>query len=295
MKKLKLDRPNELQLVRLRDIAPSDDNVRLFIERESLGHLRQRYRQWAQNPATVLPDPPVVRYRDGAQILELLAGHRRVEAAHMEGLDSIPARVVCMTDEEAYEFIILANQYEGVTTAELAFKAAEMERLGFERERISEVLGGVSVGRYLHVGRLLAPDLFTDEPKLCDPSITLWEEAAQHGLHHFMFCFHNWNAGVWNEEMCRKRFRTTGRPRELPLDNKAKGVRLSITKDGRQIKLIGTVDLDMWTDDELDLLFDQFVDDFYYTVRNGTANRETTGFGRRRVVNYNPSTLGERA
>jgi hypothetical protein len=206
----------------------------------------------------------------------------------------MPVRVVYMSDEEAYEFIVQANDHEGLTTAELAFKAAEMDRLGFTRERISEVLGGVSAGRYIYVGRMLSPDWFTDAQKLCDPSITLWEEAAIRGMPHFHTCFHNWNAGVWDDETCRKRFRTTGKVRELPLDNKAKGVRLSVTKDGRQLKLIGTVNLDMWTDEEIDQLQDQFLTDLRYTLRNGVANREGPGFGRRIVVNYNPSTLGDR-
>jgi hypothetical protein len=285
--------PDELQLIPIEFIAPSENNVRLFVERESLEELRTRYLRWMDDDSTILPDPPVVRYRGPELHLELLAGHRRLVSANDVGIEALPVRVVTMTDEEAYEFIVLANQYESVTTVELAFKAAEMERLGFEGKRIAKVLGGVSLSRYLVVGRMLHPDMFTDLVKRCNPGIALWYEAARLGRAHFVHCFHQWDAGIWNEEDCARKFRVLPGRRELPLDNKDKGIRMSVSKDGRKYKVIGTLDLDMYTDEELMCVFEKWVRDTKYTLRNGVHNRETTGFGPRTVVNYNPETILE--
>jgi hypothetical protein len=247
--------PNTLQLIPLDIIDPSEDNIRLFIERESLAQLRAAYRAFKLDPeGTLLPDPPVVRFKGKDQPLELLAGHRRIHGATDEGLEYLPCRVVTADDPEAYLFIISANQYETITTVELAYKAAEMERLGFSNEDILKMLNKrVGITRYLTVGRFIEPDEFSDVEKKCDPSIQLWFEAAVIGEDHFRYCFANWNAGLWDEEECRIRFRRRRKGRSLPIDHDKKGART--TRDNRIYRVRATFDLDMLTRDEFDANF----------------------------------------
>lgn len=289
--RVKLGIPNQTQRIRLSWVEPNEQNSRLFVELESLEELTGRYSRWRDDPHTVLPSPPVVRYRGQERKLELLGGHRRVMAASLAGLTWLPMRLVEMEDQEAYEFLLEANHYAEITTAEKAFKAAEMLRLGFSEERIGKLLGGVAANRYAGVGQLIHPEMFTNLPKLCDPSITLWREAAQFGTEHFLYCFRNWDAGVWDEAACWTKFRRRGI--DLPLDNTEKGIRMSTSADGRRLKIRGTLDLDLYTEEELRQVAELFIRDFRYSIRNGICNRDEEGFGLRVVTNYNPISLEE--
>lgn len=286
---LRLDDPNQLQMVDLEWVEPNEDNVRLFVEKLSLRNLEAIYERWLQDPSTVLPDPPIVRYKgvrpDGTPRLVLLAGERRVTAARNKGVQYLPVRVVAnMSDEEAYLFVLRHNDVAGLTTVELAYRAVEMDRLGFSHEEISRELGGVAVPRYLVVGSMVNPDLFTDDEKLCDPSIVEWYEAAQFGKEHFDWCFHNWNAGLWDAEMCAKNFRKRGKA--LPLDNAEKGFR--VTFNNHRLVVRGQCDLS-FLDDETAL---KMLDELEDMVRAAKVLLKRDGnFGKRTVVLINPITV----
>jgi hypothetical protein len=281
---------NQLQPVRLEDIEPSSENVRLFVAQKGLGNLQEIYANYAAGKDPVLPDPPVLRWRGKGQKLEILSGHRRVTAAGLAGVTALPCRVLKLDDEQAYHFIVSANESEGITTVEVAYRAYQMSLLGFENHEIVERLGanGVSLNRYLQVGALVDPDAFTDNSKQCDPGITLWHDAAVRGPEHFEQCFRAWDAGLWDEKMCERLFRQADSA--LPLDNKAKGIRVSVSKDGRQMKVIGTLDLDMLTEAELLGISSRAVAHMLSLVHRAAEN-PVRGFGPRVVANYNPETL----
>lgn len=290
----KLDAPNELQLVPLRFIEPSKNNVRLFFERESLSALRSVFRGHRAGEKVVLPDAPIIRYV-GTQWappdamcteprFELLAGARRVTAATLEDVDALPCRIVEMTDEEAYKFILDHNDVAGLTTAELAFRAAEMDRLGFSHDEISEQLGGAAAYRYIGVGLQINPDWFTDTAKLCDPSIVEWYEATLFGPEHFKFCFDHWNQGIWDEKNCAKMFRRRGIA--LPVDNAEKGFR--ITFDTNRFVLRGQIDLDIVDHETAQYM----LEDLAATI--STAKMKLSvheHFGTRVVEHINPTTV----
>lgn len=292
--KLKTHAPNELQNVLLDWVHPSGENVRRFIERGDLAELREIYAAMKRGEEVIAPDAPVLRFmgwdstrtgrRVSVPILNILAGERRLTAATLEGVDALPCRVVTMTDEEAFRFIMAHNNVAGLTTAELAFRAAEMDRLGFSNDEISKDLNGVSAGRYIAVGQMIDPEWFTDDPKLCDPSIIQWFEAAQYGAKHFKECFLAWNAGLWNEKQCAQRFRKRGTA--LPLDNAERGFR--VTFDENRLVVRGQVDLDFTEEEVAEQMLKELRS--YLRIAQDRVKNDSD-FGARQVVIVNPMTI----
>lgn len=284
----RIDAPNDVQNVSLALVDPTKVNVRLFVERESLSKLRARYQQWLSGEEVVLPDPPVLRYLGftdaGAPRFEILAGERRVTAASLENVQYLPCRIVVMTDEEAFRFILDHNDVAGLTTVELAYRAAEMEALGYSNDEISDALKGASAGRYISVGQMIDAAWFTDEPKLCNPSIVEWFEASEFGAKHFERCFKAWDQGLWDEKQCAREFRRRGR--SMPLDNAEKGFR--VTFDENRLVIRGQVDLDLvGTEGAVHIL-----SSLRALIADGIDRIEADAdFGPREVVKVNPETL----
>lgn len=285
MTTINVNAPNTIQWVPIDWIVPNEENERLFIERESLENLEERYRAFLDDPNTILPDPCLVRYlgKTGRRpLLELLGGERRTCAARDAGMTELPVRIVTVDDEEAYNLIMDLNDVVGLTTAEKSYRAAQMEALGFTSEEIGERVQGAP-HRYLAVGRMLQGKLFSDFKKLCDPSITEWFEATLHGQEHFDRCFMAWDAGLWDHEMCHKEFTRKGSA--LPSDNAAKGFR--ITADANRLVVRGTIDLSVLALEEAQMILD--------AVRDNLEDlneyfRENGHFGPRTVSLINPLT-----
>jgi hypothetical protein len=278
--------PNILQLIPLNDIEPSDKNVRLFIERESLEVLERRYREWRFDYNVILPDPPIVRYREGKPF-ELIAGHRRIQAAGNAGLINLWVRIVDVDDETAYRLIREANNYETLTTVEKAYSVAEMLRLGFTDEQVRESLGNIGISRYNRVGSLVHPDWFSDVPKRCDPSITVWNYAARLGPDHFRHCFDNWNSGLWDEDDCSREFRRFGRAK--PPEPYQAGAILSVDETGKVLRFRGTLDLSQWDAEtiKMEILF-PFLESLF-AAQDLALDRNSFGIKR----NYRFSPLDE--
>lgn len=276
--------PNHIEWIPLSAIVPSPMNVRLFIERESLESLERKYREYLDSPSAILPDAVVLRYRGATAPFELLAGHRRVQAANNAGMFKIPSRIVNLDDEAAYRLIREANNYEILTTVERAYAVAEMDRLGFTREQIRESLGNIGIDRYLRVGRLVHPDWFTDATKLCDPSITVWGYAAKHGPAHFRYCFEEWNRGAWDEEDCSREFRRTGTAK--PPEPYQAGAILSVDKSGKVLRFRGTLDLaQMSADEMLRAVVNPFLQHLHESLIVAAQLRT---FGERRNYQFSP-------
>lgn len=289
-------------LLNINSLSPRDDNPRLFMEKEKLEDLRKLYKAYASGVSVVLPDPPIVRpvfrKKDDSIVqpfYEILRGHRRVTAAALEGVEYLPCRVVNLNDEEAYRFLLDDGEHVSLTTIELAHRAAEMERLGFSEEEINEHLGGVSIGRYLLVGSRIDPEKISDNPKLCDPPITIWYEAALLGQEHFDACLSAWDLGLWDLEECFRRFRKQDE-RDLPLDNKQKGLRLSVSPEGDRMNVIGRLDASLLTAGELAQIWERFKTEGDALVMEAIATGEFGGKyrkkkGKRYLSNINPDTL----
>lgn len=215
-------------------------------------------------------------------------------AAAEVGVDALYCRVYEMTDEEAYVFIRQANRWEEITTVELARAAYELAQRGHTQKEVVATLAlpnasrGGWINRYMRVGELVDPKAFTDAPKRCDPSITIWDEATRFGPDHFAACFAAWDAGLWDLDECERRFRRRGVA--LPLDNTQKGLRITISRDGRSLDIRGKLPLDLLSDSELREITNQATMDLQHLVR-GAIHDRAQGFGRRQVRRYNPETL----
>lgn len=278
----------KLRSVPIVDLHPSEENIRLFVADEDLESLVKTYRAMKEGEDVVPPPPPIVNGQgDGA--FEILAGERRVTAAWKAGLGSLEVLVGDWDLKEAYQFIALANEYEPITTVEKAYRAHEMKLRGFSHEEIREVIGDVNPARYIRVGSLVDPGAFTDAPKECDPPITWWYAASELGKEHFDWCFAHWDLGEWGEAECSKNFRLTGEV--LPLDNAKKGLRVSVGDDGRVLRLRGQIDLDMYTEEDLRRVVAEFELEFHRAVDMAKESHHL-GFGKDRVVNINPETVG---
>jgi hypothetical protein len=280
--------PNTTQRVPLSRIVPSRANVRLFVERESLESMEAKYRAYLTDVDTVLPDPPVVRFRSLQEPLELLAGHRRLTAATNVGLKYLPCRVVEMTDEEAYRFIREANNYETLTTVEKAFAVAEMDRLGFTGDDIRETMGNIGLPRYLAIGRVVNPDWFSDLEKKCDPSITLWGYALHHGEPHFRYCFKQWDSGLWDEDDCHREFKRVGKA--SPPESYQQGVLMSVDKTGTILRLRGTLDMARQSLDDMEDMMGAFMAELKDLLLDASI---TGSFGPKRVTRFLAETFEE--
>jgi hypothetical protein len=288
--RIELNRPNETQMIPLALVTPKEDQPRRFIEKASLADLREVYRQYntaSNSSKVVLPDPPILRYDRAESFLEIIAGERRITAALEEDVVALPCRVVDMSASDAFLFAMRHNNVVSLTAPEKAYFAREMDLLGFSTEEISTELGDVAAYRYVTVGALLDADMFTDTAKLCDLPITVWYEAALHGEAHFKYCFEQWNNGLWDEATCRRRFRVAG---SLPVDTNEKGIRVSITHDGRRALIRGVLDLDLHSPDEIIKMVTRATTEYRAIALEGIAN-PATGFGARTVRYFNPDTL----
>lgn len=287
---LRLDDPNTLQEILISDIEPSEHNARLFFEYETLTDLIALYTRHEQGLEVILPPPPVLRYRGEGKRLEVLRGHRRVLAAWGAGKTSLACFVVNMQEADAYLYIMDEHEQVKLTTAERAYRAVEMERMGFSIQAIEKRLGGVSIHRYRRVGLLLSPEMFSDTQKLCDPSITVWDECAKLGPEHFLRCFQQWNLGAWDEQTCNREFRNLGR--RTPQESTLRGLRLSVSADRRKLLVRGTLDLDLYDDWEMDQIVSCFVNHIRSTVKRAQEDRQQ-GYGRRFVQLYDADWLRE--
>lgn len=84
-------------------VAPAPNQPRKHFAKEDLDSLAQSIR------STGILQPLVVRKRDGAAALEIVAGERRWRAARLAGLDRVPVIQRNLTDREALGAAIIEN------------------------------------------------------------------------------------------------------------------------------------------------------------------------------------------
>lgn len=131
-------------MVRLDDIRAHPSNIR-----RNLGDLRHLADSIRQHGILT----PVILERHGPA-LQIRDGHRRVAAAHMAGLERVPAIVHVHEldlDEWLTQAVVVNNQRRGQTAAERADSARRMVALGVTRRAIAEAyeVAERSVNRWL--------------------------------------------------------------------------------------------------------------------------------------------------
>jgi len=79
----------------------------------------------------------------GVRLVQVLSGHRRLEAAKVVGLDSVPIRSVgTIADDLAYDIVAMANLHEDLTPLEEGKRAATwLDKYGQDAKAVASKLG----------------------------------------------------------------------------------------------------------------------------------------------------------
>ena len=103
---------------------------------------------------------PITLRQTGDERYQIVAGERRWRAARMAGIDSIPAYIRTIDDEQVMEMALIENiQREDLNAIEIALAYAHLlESDGMTQEKVSERVGKsrVAVANYLRLLRLPA-------------------------------------------------------------------------------------------------------------------------------------------
>lgn len=136
------DKPEEVQQISLSQIHPFPEHP--FQVRDD--ELMQQTIDSIQQVGILTP---VILRPDDSGGFEMISGHRRLYAAGLAGLDTIPAIVRNMTDDEAIIFMVDSNlQRETILPSERA-KAYKMKLDAIKRQGSRTDLSSVQVGQKL--------------------------------------------------------------------------------------------------------------------------------------------------
>jgi ParB family chromosome partitioning protein len=121
----------------VRDIDPNPYQPRTAFDDESLQELASSIK------ATGVLQPVIVRRMAGADRYQLVTGERRLRAAKLAGINSIPAIVRPVDEREMMELSLIENiQREDLNPIEEAKAfSALVERLGLTHDQVSERVG----------------------------------------------------------------------------------------------------------------------------------------------------------
>lgn len=129
--------PQQVVMIALGSIQASPYQPRTTFDPTELAGLAESIRQ-----AGVI-QPILVRRHGEGGLYELVAGERRWRAAEMAGLESIPALVLTLSDEEAAEWALVENLQRADLNPMERARALKMlsERFGMTHARIAERVG----------------------------------------------------------------------------------------------------------------------------------------------------------
>ena len=124
-------------VVTIDSILPSPNNPRGHFDESKLAELAESI------AAHGIAQPLIVRALADRELLELVAGERRLRAARMAGLATVPVRIGTMSEAQADELRIVENlQREDLNPIE---EASGFERMlrghGYTQEKLAERLG----------------------------------------------------------------------------------------------------------------------------------------------------------
>lgn len=143
----------EIRIIPVANIHPSDKNPRSNMEAD-ITELAESIKQYGiLQPVTVRPIPDVPDDKLNP-VYEMVCGHRRLKASEMLGLETIPAIIRELTDDEAFDMMITENlqrkdiepldeavaykalmDHNGVTIADLCARFGKSEK--YIRGRVS--------------------------------------------------------------------------------------------------------------------------------------------------------------
>lgn len=126
------------RLVQLADIDEHAGNPRRLYDPEQLAELAESIRHLGiLEPLILRPLPP-----DGRFAYQVLAGHRRLRAASMAGLERVPAVIREADDQEAEEIMLVENlQRVDLNPIERALGFASLQRRGVTQAEIGRRVG----------------------------------------------------------------------------------------------------------------------------------------------------------
>ena len=121
--------------VKIDEIKSSFYQPRKEIKKESLKELAQSIKEYG------ILEPILVRKK--GKFYEIIAGHRRVEAAKIAGLEKVPCLLVEVDDKKALPLALVENlQREDLNPIERALSFKDLiEKYGFSQKEIAKLLG----------------------------------------------------------------------------------------------------------------------------------------------------------
>jgi ParB family chromosome partitioning protein len=149
-------KPVERNLL-LDEVAPNPWQPRTDFDEEKLGEMAESIREHG------VVEPLVVRQRGGG--FELIAGERRLRAARLAGLQTVPVVVRDMSDREALEVTLIENlQREDLSALEEAAAYVRlMEEFGVTQEEVARRVGKSRPAVSNTVRLLQLPETVRDE------------------------------------------------------------------------------------------------------------------------------------
>lgn len=136
--------PDTIQEIPLSSIAPNPFQPRRSFSEESLQELAQSIRaQGVLQPILVRSLPADSAAAETQQRFELIAGERRLRAAKLCALESIPAIVRAMTDEQSLILAMIENlQREDLNPIDEAFGLSNLQqRLASTQDELAKTVG----------------------------------------------------------------------------------------------------------------------------------------------------------
>ncbi|MCD6106712.1 MAG: ParB/RepB/Spo0J family partition protein [Caldisericaceae bacterium] len=218
----------------LKQIVPSAFQPRKKFDEESIMHLSESIKEIG------LIQPIVVREKNGS--FELIAGERRVEAAKIAGLKSIPAIVRNLSDLEAFQMAFMENmERENLNPIEIA---ESIKRLKKEFALTDEKIGALlnmsrpQVTNYLRLLNLphtIKKALVENEITMghAKSMLTLKEKDAEQMLKHIL----DKNLSVRETEQITRREKSLIKIEELLMQSFGTKVEIHGTKKKGKIEI----------------------------------------------------------
>ena len=180
----------DFTVLKITDLYPFPDNPFRVVEDDMLMELSESIKEFG------MVTPIITRPKEDGNGYEIIAGQRRVRAAELAGIDTVPAFVLPLDRDRAIITLVDSNiQRENVLPSERAFaykmKLEAMKRQGFRTDLTSSQLGtklrtdetvaqGFGVGkttvqRFIRLTELIPPILQkVDEEKIAlTPAVEL--------------------------------------------------------------------------------------------------------------------------
>ena len=180
----------DFKVLKTKDLYPFPDNPFHVAEDETLSELAESIKEFG------IVTPIITRPKEDGDGYEVIAGHRRVRASELAGINTVPAFVLPLDRDRAIITLVDSNlQRENILPSERAFaykmKSEAMKRQGFRTDLTSSQVvtklrtddkvaqgfgvGRMTVQRFIRLTELIPPILrMVDEGKIAlTPAVEL--------------------------------------------------------------------------------------------------------------------------